>query len=235
MGMNNRTYSNIANNLAKDHLQGLLDSKTDPRAYREHMKELGKLLAESLVPSIKKSEKNCLIISTAEDADFLQAGVESVLKENLISTKLAVFWNNHYQLPTKGSVAPIVHKFIEPGFEQADNIIIVKSVMSGSCVVRTNLIAMLNQIKNAKQIFIVAPVVHKNSEASLIKEFPHDISSKFNFVYFAKDAQKDSYSGEVIPGIGGQVYELLGLVKQPALTNYMPKVVEKIGLQSLSF
>ena len=80
-----------------------------------------------------------------------------------------------------------------------------------------------------KQIFIVAPVVHKNSEASLIKEFPHDISSKFNFVYFAKDAQKDSYSGEVIPGIGGQVYELLGLVKQPALTNYMPKVVEKLA------
>ncbi|MFX9042661.1 hypothetical protein ABTN45_19620, partial [Acinetobacter baumannii] len=80
------------------------------------MKELGTLLAESLVPNLKKSEK-CLIISTAEDADFLQAGVEFVLKQNLISTKLAVFWNNHYQLPTKGSVAPIVHKFIEPGFE----------------------------------------------------------------------------------------------------------------------
>ena len=27
MGMNERTYSSIANNLAKDHLQGLLDSK----------------------------------------------------------------------------------------------------------------------------------------------------------------------------------------------------------------
>lgn len=228
MGIKNRTYSNIANHLAKDHLQGLLESKTNPRAYREHMKELGKLLAESLVQDLNKSE-NCLIISTAEDADFLQAGVESVLKQNQISTKLAVFWNNHYQLPTKGSVAPIVHKFIEPGFEQADNIIIVKSVMSGSCVVRTNLIAMLSQIKNSKKIFIVAPVVHKNSEISLIKEFPCDISSKFNFVYFAKDSQKDSNSGEVIPGIGGQVYELLGLVKQPALTNYMPKAVEKLA------
>ena len=228
MGMNERTYSSIANNLAKDHLQGLLDSKNNPRDYRVHMQELGKLLAESLVPELGKSNK-CLVISTAEDADFLQAGVKSVLNKNQISTKLAVFWNNHYQLPSKNSVAPIVYKFIEPGFEQTDNVIIVKSVMSGSCVVRTNLIAMLNQIKNAKQIFIVSPVIHKNSEESLVKEFPSDISSKFHFVYFAKDSQKDSNSGEVIPGIGGQVYELLGLVNQPALTSYMPKTVERLA------
>ena len=44
--MNERTYSSIANNLAKDHLQGLLDSKNNPRDYRVHMQELGKLLAE---------------------------------------------------------------------------------------------------------------------------------------------------------------------------------------------
>ena len=31
MGMNERTYSSIANNLAKDHLQGLLDSKNNPQ------------------------------------------------------------------------------------------------------------------------------------------------------------------------------------------------------------
>ncbi|UNW04299.1 MULTISPECIES: hypothetical protein [Acinetobacter] len=226
--MNERTYSNIANSLAKDHLQGLLDSKNNPSDYRVHMEELGKLLAESLVPKLRQSNK-CLVISTAEDADFLQAGVKSVLNQNQIANKLAVFWNNHYQLPSKDSVAPIVHKFIEPGFEQADNVIIVKSVMSGSCVVRTNLIAMLNQIKNAKQIFIVSPVIHKNSEKSLIKEFPFEISSKFHFVYFAKDSQKDKNSGEVIPGIGGQVYELLGLVKQPALTSYMPESVERLA------
>lgn len=100
MGMNERTYSSIANNLAKDHLQGLLDSKNNPRDYRVHMEELGKLLAESIVPELGKSNK-CLVISTAEDADFLQAGVKSVLNKNQISTKLAVFWNNHYQLPSK--------------------------------------------------------------------------------------------------------------------------------------
>lgn len=228
MGMTERTYSKIANNLAKTHLQGLLDSKKDPTSYRVHMEELGKLLAESLVSKLSKSE-SCLVISTAEDADFLQAGVKSVLNSNSVDTKLAVFWNNHYQLPSKDSVAPILHKFIEPGFEQAKNIIIVKSVMSGSCVVRTNLIAMLNQVKNAEKIFIVSPVMHKNSEKSLLNEFPSEISLKFNFVYFAKDAVKDKMSGEVIPGIGGQVYELLGLANQPVLTSYMPKIVERLA------
>ncbi|HEN9559535.1 hypothetical protein [Acinetobacter baumannii] len=228
MDMNERTYTKIANNLAKAHLQGLLDSKRAPRDYRMHMEELGKLLAESLVVNLKKSEK-CLVISTAEDADFLQAGVKNVLESNGIQTKIAVFWNNHYQLPSQDSVAPIVHKFIEPGFEDSEDVIIVKSVMSGSCVVRTNLIAMLSQIKKAKRIFIVSPVIHKNSENSLCKEFPLDISSKFNFVYFAKDAQKDKQSGEVIPGIGGQVYELLGLEKQPVLTGYIPNVVQQLA------
>lgn len=228
MDMNERTYSTAANTLAKQHLQGLLDCKNNPMSYRAHMQELGKLLAESFVSNLSKSEK-CLVISTAEDADFLQKGVKSVLDKNNVKTKIAVFWNNHYQLPTKGSVAPIVHKFIEPGYEDSDSVIIVKSVMSGSCVVRTNLIAMLNEIKNAKRIFIVSPVVHKNSENSLIKEFPSEISSKFNFVYFAKDSQKDQNSGEVIPGIGGQVYELLGLKKQPALSSYMPDTVARLA------
>ena len=228
MDMNERTYTKIANNLAKEHLQGLLDSKRDPRDYRMHMEGLGRLLAESLVDNLNKSEK-CLVISTAEDADFLQAGVKNVLESNDIQTKLAVFWNNHYQLPSNDSVAPIVHKFIEPGFEDSEYVIIVKSVMSGSCVVRTNLIAMLSQIKKAKGIFIVAPVIHKNSEKSLCKEFPSEISSKFNFVYFANDAQKDKLSGEVIPGIGGQVYELLGLEKQPVLTGYIPNIVQRLA------
>lgn len=228
MDMKERTYSTTANDLAKQHLQGLLDCKNNPMSYRAHMQELGKLLAESFVSNLSQSEK-CLVISTAEDADFLQEGVKSVLNKNNLETKIAVFWNHHYQLPTKDSVAPIVHKFLEPGYEHSQNVIIVKSVMSGSCVVRTNLIAMLNQIKNAKRIFIVSPVIHKNSENSLIKEFPSEISSKFNFVYFAKDSQKDLNSGEVIPGIGGQVYELLGLEKQPALTSYMPKAVERLA------
>ena len=40
--------------------------------------------------------------------------------------------------------------------------------------------------------------------------------------------------GEVVPGIGGQVYELLGIDNQPVLTGYMPNLVKKAVLSSLS-
>ncbi|WP_227672179.1 hypothetical protein [Psychrobacter urativorans] len=231
--MNNRTYTPLATLAAKRHLQGLLDSVDNPDTYCEHMIALGKLLAATIVPSLHHqtthhhTKVDTLIISTAEDADFLQHGVATELNNQGITSKLAVFWNNHYQLADHSSVAPIVHKFIQSGYESATDIVIVKSIMSGSCVVRTNLIEMLGTIQNIDNIFILAPVAHKYSEEKLRAEFPIDISQKFKFNCFAID-NKRSKAGEVIPGIGGSVYELLGLTDQPVLTAYMPHVVEKL-------
>ncbi|WP_352339541.1 hypothetical protein [Psychrobacter sp. 16-MNA-CIBAN-0192] len=225
MNINSRTYTEIATTRAKRQLQDLLDSNSVPAAYRKSMIELGKLLADAVSPSLEN--KSTLIVSTAEDADYLQFGVSSFLKSKGIDTKLAVFWNHHYQLSNSSSVAPIVHKFIEPGYKCARNIIVVKSVMSGSCVVRTNLIEMLDEVKRAEHVFILSPVAHKNSEEKLKNEFPKHISDKFKFFCFAIDDKRD-VSGEVIPGIGGQIYDLLGLSKQPVLSSYMPKVVEEL-------
>lgn len=225
MNINSRTYTEIATTRAKRQLQDLLDSNSAPVAYRKSMIELGKLLADAVSPSLEN--KSTLIVSTAEDADYLQFGVSSSLKSKGIDTKLAVFWNHHYQLTNSSSVAPIVHKFIEPGYKCVKNIIVVKSVMSGSCVVRTNLIEMLDEVKSAERVFILSPVAHKNSEEKLKKEFPKHISDKFKFFCFAIDDKRDG-SGEVIPGIGGQIYDLLGLSKQPVLSSYMPKVVEDL-------
>lgn len=225
MNINSRTYTEIATTRAKRQLQDLLDSNSAPVAYRNSMIELGKLLADAVSPSLEN--KSTLIVSTAEDADYLQFGVSSSLKSKGIDTKLAVFWNHHYQLTNSSSVAPIVHKFVEPGYKCVKNIIVVKSVMSGSCVVRTNLIEMLDEVKRAEHVFILSPVAHKNSEEKLKKEFPKHISDKFKFFCFAIDDKRD-VSGEVIPGIGGQIYDLLGLSKQPVLSSYMPKVVEDL-------
>lgn len=226
--MNNRAYSDIASEDAKQHLNNLLNNTHNVEAYRESMVALGGLLVSSFVENLNNQDE-CLLVSTAEDADYLLKGVADLLRSRSLTTKLAVFWNNHYQVPgTQQSVAPIVQKFIEPGADRVKNIIIVKSVMSGSCVVRTNMLSLLSQVKTAENIFILAPVVHANSEQSLKKEFPAEISEKFNFVYFAKDEEK-AEDGEVIPGIGGQIYELLGLQKQPALTGYMPSIVEKLA------
>lgn len=227
-----RVYTPIAKSEAKKELQNLLSSLDSPENYKESMVALGSLLAEEAVPILKESQNSdVLVVSTAEDADFLQRGVSLTLKKKGINTKLAVFWNHHYQTSTKTSVAPIIHRFIEPNYESIHNIIIVKSIISGSCVVRTNLIEMLDKINNIENIFILAPVAHEDSEDKLKAEFPIEISNKFKFYCFAIDDEKTE-NGEVQPGIGGQIYELLGLGNQPALTGYIPDVVMERSFSS---
>ena len=71
--MNHRTYTEIATPRAKRQLQGLLDSISAPTIYRESMIELGKLLAEAILPSLRN--ENTLIVSTAKDADYLLISV----------------------------------------------------------------------------------------------------------------------------------------------------------------
>jgi len=221
----NRSFSQYANDGAKAALQSLLRSDVNPGEYQAAMKQLGSMLGEILSPLIPSSAK-CLVVSTAEDADYLSRGVLNGLKNGHIA-KTAVFWNNHYSLENGTSVAPIVHKFLEPGYEKANQLVVVKSIISGSCVVRTNLLEVIEQVK-AKTIYIVSPVMHKNSEASLKSEFPSNISKKFKFVYFAQDSVKDKSTGEVIPGIGGEVYPKLGLEAQPVKAGFIPDLVKEL-------
>jgi hypothetical protein len=214
---------------SKKLLDNLLLSNVNSELYRSSMVKLGELLGEEVVNALSNNHGNVLVISTAEDADFLQKGVSNALKKHDVVTKLAVFWNNHYQLGDgKGSVAPIIHKFLESGYENVQNVIIVKSVISGSCVVRTNLIELLDEVENAEKVFVVSPVMYKDAEKSLRKEFPDEIANKFNFISFRIDGERAS-DGEVIPGIGGQVYQLLGIGDQPALNGYMPDVVKELA------
>lgn len=221
----NRSFSQYANDSAKAALQNLLRSDINPEDYQAAMKLLGLLLGEIISPLIPQSAK-CLVVSTAEDADYLSRGVLSGLKYAHV-TKTAVFWNNHYSLENGTSVAPIVHKYLEPGYEKTNQLIIVKSVISGSCVVRTNLLEVIEQVK-PKKIYIVSPVMHKNSESALKNEFSTKISKKFEFIYFAQDSEKDNHSGEVIPGIGGEIYGKLGLDNQPVRVGFIPDLVKEL-------
>ena len=53
-----------------------------------------------------------------------------------------------------------------------------------------------------------------------------DIYDKFQFFYFAKDDERTS-EGEVIPGIGGMVYDRLGFKGQDDKNSYVPEMVKK--------
>lgn len=222
-----RDYTSIATDKAIKTLDTLLNSAENNlvNEYRDSMTELGSLLAESILYKIRQGEKS-LVVATAEDADFLQKGVIDTLNSSGLETKMAIYWNNHYQSSSKISVAPIVHKFIENDFECASNLIIVKSIISGSCVVRTNIIETIHEMKDLHNIFILAPVSYKDSEEKLRSEFPEDISNKFVFCSFAIDDER-TQDGTVIPGIGGQVYKLLGLDDQPVKTGYIPKALDR--------
>ncbi len=220
----NRSFSQYASEGAKAALQSLLKSDVNPAEYQAAMKQLGSLLGDVLAPLIPSSAK-CLVVSTAEDADYLSRGVLDGLKNDHIA-KTAVFWNNHYSLENGTSIAPIVHKYLEPGYEKSSQLVVVKSIISGSCVVRTNLLEVIEQVK-VQTIYIVSPVMHKNSEAALKSEFPAKISKKFKFIYFAQDTIKEK-SGEVVPGIGGEVYPKLGLDDQPVKTGFIPELVKEL-------
>ena len=223
MSMVNR-YSAYAGAEARAAFQSLLASTDNPSAYSALMEKLGQFLGDALNQQIS-NEHRCLLASTAEDADFLSKGIYDRLKEGH-STKAAVFWNNHYSVPG-GSIAPIVHKYLEPGYESATVLVIAKSVISGSCVVRTNILELIEHM-SPERIFIVSPVMHSNSEESLRKEFPSEISDKFEFVVLAIDEVRTD-EGEVQPGIGGEIYPLLGLRDQPARISYMPNLVRQLA------
>lgn len=217
----NRDFSEYASSNAIQLLRELLESTSSPEKYRDTMLKLGSELGASL--KAKLSNSPCLVVSTAEDADFLSRGIiESISDSNEVYA--GVFWNNHYQITNGISVAPIVHKYLQPGFENSKNLIVAKSVISGSCVVRSNILELIERL-DANRIFIVSPVMFKNAEENLRSEFPEDISSRFEFVYFAKDNLRDENSGEVTPGIGGMVYKLLGLGDQPVRVGYVPQLV----------
>lgn len=216
--MKSRKYNVDANLAAKKLLSALISQKTDIDLYRETMFELGKLLGNNLAKKLDSSKIYC-VASTVEDADYLAKGVIESISRITKNVYFACFWNDRINLET-ASIAPIYNKFIEDGVEEATSLIIVKSIMSGSCVVKTNITALAD-VMNPSKIYVVSPVMHKDSQFKLEKEFPEYISKTFEYLAFAIDSERTD-SGEVIPGIGGSVYSRLGFENK---NGYMPKLV----------
>jgi hypothetical protein len=55
--------------------------------------------------------------------------------------------------------------------------------------------------------------MYQEAQEKLRNAFEKSIYDKFQFFYFAKDDQRTA-KGEVIPGIGGSVYDRLGFQGQ---------------------
>lgn len=184
------------------------------------------LLGEKLSIQIKKRTekfKNLVLACSTEDADWLAKGIF----DNLLNyeKRLVVFWNLRTSpFGNKDlTIAPIIKTYKEQ-INECEVLIICKSIIYTSCVVRTNLTNLIEDL-NPKIILIAAPVLFSSAEKSLSSEFSDEISSKFEFLYFAIDDVVNE-KGEVEPGIGGEIYKRLGLGDTITKNAYIPQLVK---------
>ncbi|SHN33750.1 hypothetical protein [Chitinophaga sp. CF418] len=208
-------------------LDRLVDQKTQPQGYADAFYQLGGALSDFIRNSKSLSAKTRITLAcSSEDADWLSKGILDRLESHVAKINLAVFWNirsNAFE-NSAFAIAPIIKTYVE-SLENVDILIICKSIINTSCVVRTNLTYMIERI-NPKKIFIASPVLFEKAIPSLENEFPKSISDKFEFFYFAEDNEVTE-AGEVIPGIGGSVYHRLGLEDAMKKNKYIPVIVKE--------
>lgn len=223
-----REYTSLANSDASARL--LVDTISDltisVEQYRSIMRELGKVLAASVCQKISDQNSSDLyVVCTVEDADFLARGVidELTLRGFQSRIKLMCLWNG--KIHDEGlSLSPVLRQYKEAQSSPTASFIVVKSIISGACVVKTNLTRAISSMA-PEQVFVVSPVLLKGAQERLSREFPAEISNKFQYVWLATDSEKNGEN--VIPGIGGSVYERLGLGDENEKNKYTPAIVKE--------
>lgn len=221
-----RKFSEHVSDVGKQYLAALADVTTEVSDYGNALYQLGSELGNVLCHEIGHRDENICVACTVEDADFLAKGVIESLNACYSQVSLACFWNQRQQLSFAQqtlSIAPILRKYREPDVNDARILVIVKSVISGACVVKTNLTYLIQEM-SPEVIFVVSPVVHSQATEKLEKEFPKAISEKFQYVYFAEDSEKLE-NGNLVPGIGGSVYQRLGFEDQEDKNRFTPDLV----------
>lgn len=225
-----RTYENLqygGEAVIKASLEALANKTTSVEEYRKSFRVLGEELGKILANKYKAiPAEHTMLVCASEDADWLATGVESGFGKGEL--KKSVYWSSREVVFTnedgsKVEISPIEKAYEEP-IDDCQLLVIVKSIISTSCVVKTQLTRLIGKI-SPKQIAILAPVMYKDGIPNLMREFPKEISNRFNFVTFAIDDERKG--NEVVPGIGGMVYPRLGLVDIETKNHYIPEMVLK--------
>ena len=210
-------------------LELLADKSTGVEDYRKSFNDLGLELGKVLASeSTDVNADEMMLVCASEDADWLAKGVQKGLGKG--KTPISVFWSTrsvvYNENGEKLEISPIVKSYEEP-IEKCKLLVVVKSIISSSCVVKTQLTRLIGKI-HPERIAIMAPVMYKEGVPNLMKEFPEDVVERFRFVTFAVDEDRTP-EGEVVPGIGGMVYPRLGLGDVNEKNSYIPQlVIERI-------
>lgn len=207
----------------KNALAQLVKQDVSPVDYRMAFTELGAELG-TLIAEHNPDMGKTLVVCASEDADWLAKGLKDNLHED---AGLAVLWTRRIVVcdNPKIEVSTIDKSYIDMVGDTCDTMIIVKSIISTSCVVKSQVNHLVGRV-SPRKIIIAAPVMYVAAKDSLMKEFPEEVSSKFSFVTFAVDDDRDS-KGVVLPGVGGMVYPKLGLGDADKKNYYMPRLVRE--------
>jgi len=182
-------------------LNALADKKTGVYEYRDAFRLLGIELGKVLASEYKSISANqTMLVCASEDADWLANGVEAGL--GIGELKKSVYWSSREIIHVNEDGSKVEISPIEKAYEEEINdcqlLIIVKSIISTSCVVKTQLTRLIGRV-SPKRIAIVAPVMYKDGVPNLRQEFPEEINSKFHFVTFAIDDER--VGSEVITAV----------------------------------
>lgn len=204
-------------------LDRLLANAGHPSEYRQSMYEIGRALANDIAREYGSPAEDVTVVCTAEDADFLAKGLIDRFEERRAFKRihLMCFWNDRQKI-NGFDIAPVLRKYKEPTGNAKQTLVILKSIISGACVVKTNLTNVLGELQ-PERILVVAPVMLEGAEDRLSREFPEETAQKFIFVTYAVDDAKDGEN--VIPGIGGNVYDLLGFGSAREKYSHTPRIV----------
>jgi hypothetical protein len=221
-----RIITNDADDKVKDALTIIADPKANPVEYSNAMYALGQGIGRTLSSKIKINESVSLAC-TNEDADYLTKGIIDTLEsQGCNNIALTCFWNDRQKLEDGlPDIAPIIKRYQEPNALKATTLIVVKSIIATACVVKTNLTSMIHE-GQFERIIVVAPVIYDQAFPKLKQEFSEEISKQFEYVYFAEDSDMNS-AGEVVPGIGGNLYLRLGFKDQQDKNKYQPNLVKQ--------
>jgi len=217
-----RHFSDYTNDIGISNLARLADPSTNAGDYSNALYLLGKELGVILAEQINEKNTKLCVACTVEDADFLAKGIIDSLSNLYSDISLACFWNQRQQAL---SIAPIIKKYCEPTVNNANILVIVKSIISSACVVKTNLTNLIQE-SEPNRIFVVAPVIHCDAQEKLNREFPAIIAEKFEYIYFAIDDEIET-NGNLVPGIGGNVYQRLGFKDQDDKNKFIPQLVKE--------
>lgn len=206
--------------------QALVDSLYSEKApsteeYKQGMQELGRYLAHQLAEKLLGNKtQNLCVACTVEDADYLARGIIEQLEKDIPDAILsfACFWNEK-SIDTRDleeyDVAPILKSYKEPTSKDC-TLIVSKSIISGACVVATNITNLIGEL-NPEEIYVVAPVMVIGAEDRLKKHFDENITDRFRYLKVASDDDR---------GSGPDIYERYGWKDSANKNQHTPQLVK---------